>query len=217
MPSCSGTLVDLPYTARGFNQDLPSNVKCMVPGPRNNNRLWGQMVLWRQEDMYFPRWPSKIGHNFARCYHEATEWHNTRNHIYDIEIILGILQPTITKVSLIRLFLSFYNFHILGALRLDSRTQIRKAVEVNVDIWELTNHSKLGKSEGFESCARPSNLKLDSIRRFFSPCDRDIWWMTFKPDRALLYYVKLCASIQIHWWIQTVTVQKTLNSDRKWR
>ena len=33
---------------------------------------------------------------------------------------------------------------------------------------------KQGKSEGFESCDRPSNLKLDSNRRFFSLCDREI-------------------------------------------
>ena len=33
--------------------------------------------------------------------------------------------------------------------------------------------------------------------------------MTSKNNRALLYYVKLCASFQIHWWIQTgFTVQK---------
>ena len=65
-------------------------------------------------------------------------------------------------------------------------------------------------SEGFDSCDRPSNLKLDSNRQFFRPCDREIWWMTSKNSRALLlYYVKLCASFQIHWWIQTgFTVQK---------
>ena len=69
---------------------------------------------------------------------------------------------------------------------------------------------KQGKSEGFDSCDRPSNLKLDSNRQFFRPCDREIWWMTSKNNRALLlYYVKLCASFQIHWWIQTgFTVQK---------
>ena len=41
-------------------------------------------------------------------------------------------------------------------------------------------------------------------------CDRNIWWMTSKKNRALLlYYLKLCASFQIHWWIQTgFTVQK---------
>ena len=67
-----------------------------------------------------------------------------------------------------------------------------------------------GKSEGFDSCDRPSNLKLDSNCQFFRLCDHDIWWMTLKNNRALfLYYVKLCASFQIHWWIQTVfTVQK---------
>ena len=72
---------------------------------------------------------------------------------------------------------------------------------------------------GFDSCDRPSNLKLDSNRQFFSPCNREIWWMTLKNNRALLlYYVKLCASFQIHWWIQTgVTAQKRLNSGQNWR
>ena len=70
--------------------------------------------------------------------------------------------------------------------------------------------TKQGKSEGFDSCDRPSNLKLDSNRQFFRPHDREIWWMTLKNNRALLlYYVKHCASFQIHWWIQTgFTVQK---------
>ena len=76
--------------------------------------------------------------------------------------------------------------------------------------WNLTDDLERGKSEGFDSCDRPSNLKLDSNRQFFRPCDRKIWWMTWKNNRALLlYYVKLCASFQIHWWIQTgFTVQK---------
>ena len=47
-------------------------------------------------------------------------------------------------------------------------------------------------------------LKLDSNHQFFSPCDHEVWWMTSKNNRApLLYYVKLCASFQIHQWIQT--------------
>ena len=53
-------------------------------------------------------------------------------------------------------------------------------------------------------------LKSDSNRRFASPCDLEIWWMTLKYNRApLQYYIKLCASFQIHRWIQTgVTVRK---------
>ena len=76
--------------------------------------------------------------------------------------------------------------------------------------WNLMDNLQQGKSEGFDSCDRPSNLKLDSNRQFFRLCDREIWWMTSKNNRALLlYYVKLCASFQIHWWIQTgFTVQK---------
>ena len=47
-------------------------------------------------------------------------------------------------------------------------------------------------------------LKLDSNHQLFSPCDFEIWGMTSKNNSAcLLYYVKLCASFQIHWWIQT--------------
>ena len=53
-------------------------------------------------------------------------------------------------------------------------------------------------------------LKLDSNRRFFSPCDLEIWWMTLKNNReSLLCCFKLCATFHSHRWIQTgVTVRK---------
>ena len=53
-------------------------------------------------------------------------------------------------------------------------------------------------------------LKFDPNHRFFSLCDLEIWWMTLENNRApLLYYIKLCASFQIHRWIETeVTVRK---------
>ena len=53
-------------------------------------------------------------------------------------------------------------------------------------------------------------LKFDPNHRFFSPCDLEIWCMTSKKNRApVLYYIKLCASFQIHRWIQTeVTLRK---------
>ena len=70
--------------------------------------------------------------------------------------------------------------------------------------FETFHSFKQGKSEGFDSCDRPSNLKLDSNRQFFCPCDREIWWMTLQNNRApLLCYFKLCASFCTHWWIQT--------------
>ena len=77
------------------------------------------------------------------------------------------------------------------------------------DFWAMSRsnfmyHLEQGKSEGFDSCDRPSNLKLDSNRQFFCPCDREIWWMTLQNNRApLLCYFKLCASFCTHWWIQT--------------
>ena len=51
---------------------------------------------------------------------------------------------------------------------------------------------------------------MDSNHWFFGPCDLQIWWMTSKNNRAPhLYYIKLCASFQIHRWIQSaVTIQK---------
>ena len=53
-------------------------------------------------------------------------------------------------------------------------------------------------------------LKFDPNHRFFVPCDLEIWWMALENNRApLLYYIKLCASFQIHWWIQIgITVRK---------
>ena len=75
---------------------------------------------------------------------------------------------------------------------------------LNWKLWKKSILIKQGKSEGFDSCDSPSILKLDSNWRFFSPCDREIWWITSKNNMVLLlYYVKLCASFQIHWWIQT--------------
>ena len=59
----------------------------------------------------------------------------------------------------------------------------------------------------------PETLKSGQNRRFFAPCDLQIWRMTLKSNRApLLCYFKLCASFHSHWWIQTgVTVRKPPN------
>ena len=39
---------------------------------------------------------------------------------------------------------------------------------------------------------------------YFVLCDLEIWWMTLENNRVpLLYYIKLCASFQIHPWGQT--------------
>ena len=70
-----------------------------------------------------------------------------------------------------------------------------------------------GKSEGFDSCDRPSNL---TQIRFKSSIFQPVWpWNLMddpKINRApLLCYFKLFASFRSHWWIQTgVTVRKCL-------
>ena len=75
-------------------------------------------------------------------------------------------------------------------------------------IW---SHVKQGKSEGFDSCDRPSNLTQIGFKSlFFQPCDHKIWLVTSKNYRApLLHYIKFCASSQTPWWIRTaVAVRK---------
>ena len=48
------------------------------------------------------------------------------------------------------------------------------------------------------------NAQFWSKQQLFVPGDFKNWRMTLKNNRApLLYYVKLCASFQIHWWSQT--------------
>ena len=64
---------------------------------------------------------------------------------------------------------------------------------------------KQGKSEGFDSCDRPSNLTQIGFKSsIFQPCDLEIWLMTSKNHwTPLLHYIKLCASSQIPRWIRT--------------
>ena len=59
----------------------------------------------------------------------------------------------------------------------------------------------------------PETPNLSQNWHFFEPCDPEIWWMTFKNNRApLLCYFKLCAAFRSHWWIQTgITVRKRAN------
>ena len=69
---------------------------------------------------------------------------------------------------------------------------------------------KQGKSEGFDSCDRPSNLTRSAFKSsIFQPA----WpWNLMQNNRPhFLCYFKLFASFRTHWWIQTgVTVQKRL-------
>ena len=59
----------------------------------------------------------------------------------------------------------------------------------------------------------PEAANLGKIRRFFEPCDLEIWRMTLKNNRApLLSNIKLYASFHRNMWIQTgVTIRKRLN------
>ena len=61
-----------------------------------------------------------------------------------------------------------------------------KSLHIVDDTIKWFDGSKQGKSEGFDSCDRPSNLKLDSNRQFFRLCDHEIWLMTLQNNRAPL-------------------------------
>ena len=69
---------------------------------------------------------------------------------------------------------------------------------------------KQGKSEGFDSCDWPGNLKLDSNRQFFCPCDREIWWM--KNSRAFFLRQALCIISNILVNSNWIYSSETLNS-----
>ena len=60
---------------------------------------------------------------------------------------------------------------------------------------------------------RPETPNLGQIRRFLTPRDLEMWWMTLKNNMApLLSNIKLYVSFHHHMWIQTgVTVQKRLS------
>ena len=79
----------------------------------------------------------------------------------------------------------------------------------DLEIWWMTSN-KANLRDLIAATGLVILLKLDSNRQLISPCDLEIWWMTLKNNKAsLLYYIKICASFQIHRWIQTgVTVRK---------
>ena len=91
-------------------------------------------------------------------------------------------------------------------------TQFGSKLAIFCPVWpkNLTDDLEQGKSEGFDSCDRPSILTQTGFKSsIFHP----VWPWNLMDDlknhRApLLYYIKLCASFQIHQRIQTgVTVR----------
>ena len=80
----------------------------------------------------------------------------------------------------------------------------------DLEIWWITKKANL--RDLIAATGLVILFKLDSNRRFFSPCDLEIWSKTPKNNRSpLLWYFKLFASFRSHWWIQTrVTVWKRL-------
>ena len=77
-------------------------------------------------------------------------------------------------------------------------------------ILDITKQLKANLRDFIAATGLVILLKFYPNHRFFSQCELEMGWMTSKNNRApLLYYIKLCASFQIHRWIQTeVTVRK---------
>ena len=88
--------------------------------------------------------------------------------------------------------------------------RIRRFLEpCDLEIWRMTLN-KANLRDLIAATGLVILLKFDPNHRFFVPCDLEIWWMALENNRApLLYYIKLCASFQIHRWIQIgITVRK---------
>ena len=94
-------------------------------------------------------------------------------------------------------------------------SNFKKVFPANLIIWNI-HIIVTGNKANLRDLIAATGLvilhKLDSNRRFFSPCYLEILWMTPKNNRASLRcYFKLCASFRSHWCIQTgVTVWKRL-------
>ena len=124
-----------------------------------------------------------------------------------------------------------HHFKSIGELKLKlqyGNTQFGSKSAIFCPVWPWNLMDNLGKQKGTSSIlhqalriiSNPSvnwnwsysteTLNSGQNRRFFVLCDLEIWWITLENKRApLLYYTKLCASFQIHRWIQIgVTVQK---------
>ena len=106
------------------------------------------------------------------------------------------------------------NFDVFFDLRLNKRLS-----KLSWSWWSETPSSSLWPDRNdltplgeFKQDLQSRNAQFGSKSVFFVPCDLEIWWMTFKNNRApLLYYIKLCASFKSHMWFQTgVTVRKRL-------
>ena len=88
--------------------------------------------------------------------------------------------------------------------------EIRKYKNVDsVWVWNGKNLQEQGKSEGFDSCDRPSNLiQIGFKSSIFQP----VWRWNFMDDpekQSDTSSMLLFASFRSHWWIQTgVTVRK---------
>ena len=79
-----------------------------------------------------------------------------------------------------------------------------------VDTHYLSMNDKANLRDFIAATGLVILLKLASNHIFFSHYDLENWGMPLKNNRAPLpYYIKLCASFQIHQWIKTgVTVRK---------
>ena len=85
-----------------------------------------------------------------------------------------------------------YREPLLHYIKLCASFQSYRWIQTGVTVWKRSIWVKIG--------------------HFFVPCDLEIWWITFKKNKApLVCCLKLCASFHSHQWIRTgVTVRKRL-------
>ena len=123
-----------------------------------------------------------------------------------------------------------HHFVAIGKFKLELRTRDAQfgskaaiILPADLEIWRMTLKSHrepiftksslvqhfvaIGK---FKLVLQFGNAQFGSNRRFFIPCELEIWRITLKNNTApIQYYTELCASFCSHWLIQTgVTVRE---------
>ena len=155
-----------------------------------------QTITWANVDPDLCHHMASLGHNVPNCAEEKENKANLRDLIATTgQVILHKFYPNhrfFSPCDLEIWCITSKNNRapFLYYIRLCASFQIHRWIQTEVTVWKRSIWVEIGD--------------------FFVPCDLEIRWITLENNRApLLYYIKLCASNQIHRWIETeVTVRK---------
>ena len=128
--------------------------------------------------------------SFTNIPHFCVSWMTNTNVYWQMGIPFRHFRSWLLSICAVGLLSSAFAINVTTLVSICMECVTLIYVSVYVFGFAVFHWSKWkqGKSEGFDSCDRPSNLKLDSNRWFFSLCDLEIWWMTSRNNRALFLW-----------------------------